>query len=105
MSSARKLSEGERLNELVADGEISARAFQLWQERGCPQNDSDTDWFNARCQLLSETTLRNAMAETPVRATQETPPQPKRAPKLTDKPAPPSSRRRQTFPKGHSPIY
>jgi hypothetical protein len=104
MSSASKQYEGERANE-IQDEEISARAFQLWQERGCPQNDADTDWHSAHYQLTSERTLRSAMAEIPAQNPEPPVQQAKQSPKLTDKPSPPSSRRRQTFPKGHSPIY
>jgi hypothetical protein len=127
MSSARKLSEIDRLNEVVTDEKIAARAFQLWLERGCPQNDADTDWHNAYFQLTSESTLRNAMATasnhagpmppspvlvnaaSPSPASLSTalvnPAQGKPVTKRSDKPSPPSSRRRLTFPKGHSPVY
>ena len=29
------------------DGEIAARAYALWQERGCPDGDDQADWFKA----------------------------------------------------------
>jgi Protein of unknown function (DUF2934) len=44
------------------DEEIARRAYELWVERGCPQNDSASDWFAARSQLASESALRGALS-------------------------------------------
>jgi hypothetical protein len=31
--------------------QIAARAYQLWEERGCPIGSPDIDWFNAEEEL------------------------------------------------------
>jgi hypothetical protein len=33
--------------------EVAARAYQLWQERGCPIGSDQEDWFRAEAQLKS----------------------------------------------------
>jgi hypothetical protein len=35
--------------------EISLRAYQLWQERGCPIGSPEEDWFRAEQEISSET--------------------------------------------------
>jgi Protein of unknown function (DUF2934) len=30
---------------------ISVRAYQLWQERGCPEGSPEVDWYQAEEQL------------------------------------------------------
>ena len=37
------------------DVEIAARAYELWQERGCPIGSSETDWFRAEEELRKQT--------------------------------------------------
>jgi len=34
---------------------IAARAYDLWQRRGCPLGDGQQDWFSAKAELESET--------------------------------------------------
>lgn len=31
--------------------EIAQRAYELWQERGCPEGSAEQDWFDATEQL------------------------------------------------------
>jgi len=38
--------------------EVAALAFQLWQERGCPEGSPETDWFRAEEELLVRAFLR-----------------------------------------------
>lgn len=33
---------------------IAARAYQLWQERGCPTGSDQEDWFQAEQELKKE---------------------------------------------------
>jgi hypothetical protein len=33
--------------------DIAARAYELWQERGCPEGSSEEDWYQAAQQLRS----------------------------------------------------
>lgn len=35
----------------VDDSEIAARAYQCWQERGCPLGSDQEDWFRAEAEL------------------------------------------------------
>ena len=34
--------------------DIACLAYQLWQERGCPNGSPDEDWYRAEEQLLSQ---------------------------------------------------
>jgi hypothetical protein len=36
---------------IIAADEIAARAYQLWNERGCPIGSFDEDWFRAKAEL------------------------------------------------------
>lgn len=33
---------------------IAARAYEKWQQRGCPLGDSNEDWFAARAEIDAE---------------------------------------------------
>lgn len=35
------------------DKEIAARAYEIWQARGCPEGSSQEDWFRAAEELRS----------------------------------------------------
>jgi hypothetical protein len=41
--------------ETVDETAISARAYQLWQERGCPIGSPEADWFRAEGELKNRT--------------------------------------------------
>jgi len=42
----------------VTDDSIAKRAYQLWEDRGCPQSDGNDDWQLAKRQLLAEARRR-----------------------------------------------
>lgn len=44
-------SAEETLAQLTQE-DIAARAYELWQQRGCPEGDPETDWFAAETELL-----------------------------------------------------
>jgi len=51
---------------------IERRAYQLWQERGCPEGSSETDWYQAELQLSSDastTAAREASVDESVAGT------------------------------------
>ena len=33
--------------------EIAALAYELWQQRGCPEGSPDVDWLRAEAELLA----------------------------------------------------
>lgn len=37
---------------------IAQRAYELWQQRGCPQGTAENDWYEAEAQLRSERLAR-----------------------------------------------
>ena len=41
--------------ENMNDNQIAARAYDLWQERGCPVGSPETDWFRAAEDLRDQT--------------------------------------------------
>ena len=43
------------------EAEIAALAYELWQERGCPEGSPEIDWFRAEHEL-SELTLVTPLA-------------------------------------------
>ena len=44
--------------------EIALRAYEYWQERGCPLGTPETDWFRAEQELTKpESVLSRAMRE------------------------------------------
>jgi Protein of unknown function (DUF2934) len=42
-----------RVAETVIEDQIATRAYQLWQERGCPIGSPEQDWLEAERQLRS----------------------------------------------------
>lgn len=47
-------SSPEKEKKEISDELISARAFERWQQRGCPLWENEQDWFAARAELESE---------------------------------------------------
>ena len=41
----------------VDESEIAARAYECWQERGCPVGSDQEDWFRAEEELKERKTL------------------------------------------------
>jgi hypothetical protein len=48
------LGELEQSEASVAQAEIAKRAFERWQQRGCPLWQDEQDWFAARNELEAE---------------------------------------------------
>ena len=46
--------------ETVEDGAIAARAYELWQARGCPVGSPETDWLQAEEELRKRTEIATA---------------------------------------------
>ena len=38
----------------ITEEQISKRAYELWEARGCPQGNGSDDWQAAKAQLLAE---------------------------------------------------
>ena len=48
------LRQDERAADSMSNEKISIRAYQLWQDRGCPECDGSEDWQVAQQQLAVE---------------------------------------------------
>ena len=35
----------------IDQGEIARRAYQLWEQRGCPAGSPESDWYQAEAEL------------------------------------------------------
>ena len=42
-------------SEIVSEDAITALAYQLWQDRGCPVGSDQEDWFRAEQELQDRT--------------------------------------------------
>lgn len=42
--------------EIVEAAAVAARAYELWQERGCPIGSPEVDWFQAEDELKTRMT-------------------------------------------------
>jgi hypothetical protein len=45
----------EPVEPFVSHSDIAALAFQLWEDRGCPDGSPEEDWFKAEQQLSTRT--------------------------------------------------
>jgi len=45
-------STERNVSETVSEDAITALAYQLWQERGCPIGSDQQDWFQAEQELM-----------------------------------------------------
>ena len=45
--------------------EISLRAWELWQEHGCPNGSADSDWLEAERELAALADSRNVLNSGP----------------------------------------
>jgi len=43
-----------KIGEEISPERIAARAYEKWQQRGCPIGDSEQDWYAARAELEHE---------------------------------------------------
>jgi hypothetical protein len=44
---------GQKRTRTIED-QIAARAYEKWKQRGCPQGDSNRDWFAASAEIQAE---------------------------------------------------
>jgi len=59
------ISENEPLTqeaEVDQEQKITARAYELWMERGCPIGSPDEDWFRAEQELCADSVAMTASA-------------------------------------------
>jgi hypothetical protein len=47
-------TEIEQTATSIAQDDIAKRAFERWQQRGCPLWDGEEDWFAAKSELEAE---------------------------------------------------
>lgn len=47
-------SKNRQVKAHVTEEAIAKRAYEIWQERGCPDGDGDQDWQTAKAELLAE---------------------------------------------------
>ncbi len=48
----------QKKNLGISDEAVSKRAYQIWEERGCPNDDGSDNWQLAQKQLLAEARRR-----------------------------------------------
>jgi hypothetical protein len=48
--------------ETLSESEIAVRAYELWQERGCPIGSDQEDWFQAEKELKRRTVSSSTAA-------------------------------------------
>jgi len=53
---------------VISDDEIARRAYEIWQERGCPASDGTEDWQTAKNELLAARVSRNGSTQTRVQS-------------------------------------
>ena len=51
-------SEPQTVDEQLTEQMIALRAYEKWQQRGCPFGEHEQDWFAARAELEQEITIR-----------------------------------------------
>jgi hypothetical protein len=47
----------------VSQDDIARRAYEIWQERGCPPGDGSEDWQAAEAELLGGSVGRNGSTQ------------------------------------------
>jgi Protein of unknown function (DUF2934) len=45
--------ESEEAFAALTEETIQARAYELWQQRGCPEGSPEVDWFAAQNELIA----------------------------------------------------
>lgn len=38
----------------ISDEAVAQRAYEIWQDRGCPEGTSEEDWETAKAELIAE---------------------------------------------------
>ena len=54
---AKSIAAGPEILTLTSgagDSEIAVRAYEIWQQRGCPIGTPDRDWFQAEAELRGD---------------------------------------------------
>jgi hypothetical protein len=41
-------------SKAITDDMIASRAYEKWEQRGCPEGEPEVDWFAARAELEQE---------------------------------------------------
>lgn len=49
MSGGKNQSKGDAMQ--ISTDDIAALAYELWQERGCPEGSPEEDWYRAEQEL------------------------------------------------------
>jgi hypothetical protein len=52
----------------VSQDEIARRAYEIWQDRGCPSGDGAQDWQRAEAELLAARVGRNGSTQSRLRS-------------------------------------
>ena len=52
----------------VPQDEIASRAYEIWQNRGCPAGDGSQDWRAAEAELIAARIGRNGSTQDRVRS-------------------------------------
>jgi hypothetical protein len=47
----------------IPEEQIAQRAYELWQERGCPEGDGSQDWEGAKAELIAARISRNGSTQ------------------------------------------
>ena len=59
---------GSEAGALPSRDQIAAKAFELWQARGCPQGSAEQDWLEAEAELQLQAASSDRMQNTAARA-------------------------------------
>jgi hypothetical protein len=52
----------------IPQDEIARRAYQIWQDRGCPPGDGSQDWEKAKAELIAARIGRNGSTQSRLRS-------------------------------------
>jgi hypothetical protein len=50
----QRLEEMDRRRRCIAEGQIQARAFDLWRQHGCPAGRDKEFWYRAERELIED---------------------------------------------------
>jgi hypothetical protein len=54
---------GDCAKDYMADAPIARRAYEYWEQRGCPFGSSQVDWFHAVADIHREMTVASDTRE------------------------------------------
>ena len=49
--------------QAITDDAIARRAYEIWESRGCPEDDGNDNWEAAKLQLMAEADSGEACTE------------------------------------------